>query len=276
MGQAVWYAIPFLPGNRQPHGRFPHCPHCPHFPGTLLDSPLRLCYRIEIMGKFAPTMALPARVELGELSAMNASARQRTGYSLSDFAGLGMADKAKVSRVMKVSWWHESIVDWELQNPDRTMNECAEFFNTTPAWLSSIRNSDAFKSYRQYRMQIHQSGVSRSIIDKVEGLASLTLDVLQERVERERAAIALDSVLDTAKVALTALGFGGGPKGGNPVNVQINNSNAQATPPVTAVDSNMLQVARDRLRQAQSGGTLIEQFAEPRLPSPAQAVPAAE
>lgn len=143
--------------------------------------------------------------------------------------------------VQKVNWWHEQIVDWELMNPDKTLGECAEHFGVTQPWLSSVRGSDAFKEYRAIRIAEHQGMVSKTVIEKVEGLAHLTLDVLQERIEKERAEISLPFMRETAETALKALGYSG-QRGGAPgqggVVVQTN----------VVVDRSLLSRARERMR----------------------------
>ena len=126
------------------------------------------------------------------------------------------------TQLKKMSWWHESILDWELNNPDKSMGECALTFGVTETWLSIIRNSDIYKEYAAQRRILHNENVSKSIIERVEEVAGVSLEVLQERIDRERHTIGLGIVNDTCGMALKALGFGvkhGGE--GSQVNVMI-------------------------------------------------------
>lgn len=152
------------------------------------------------------------------------------------------SDNPKVTgTIKKVSWWHKSIVDWMYSNPHRTKADCAEFFSVQPAWISTITNSDAFRAYENSRRIEHNGNVSKSVIEQVEGLAALSMEVLHERIKAERKTINLSGVMETADMALKALGFGAkanGNGGGNAGNVvQIN-----------IVDPATLARSRERMR----------------------------
>ena len=157
---------------------------------------------------------------------------------------------AQSHQIKKVSWWHQAIVDWELQNPDKTMNECAECFGVTPSYLSIVRNSDAYQQYAAERRAQHNENVSKGLIEKVEELATVGVEVLQERIEKERAEIGLGIVKDTTDMALRALGFG--PRnGGKP------NDGAPLVGVYLGVGSDVLQEAREQMRTV-NGPKLLE------------------
>lgn len=146
-----------------------------------------------------------------------------------------------MNQVKKVSYWHESIVDWELQNPDKSMGDCALYFNVTEAWLSVIRNSDIFKEYSALRRGEHNENVSMSVIDRAEAVADVSLEVLEERIRNERRSIGLGIVNDTAAMALKALGFGQKQDSRAP-NTQVNI--------VLGADPELLARAREKMRLA--------------------------
>ena len=52
---------------------------------------------------------------------------------------------AKSVQIKKLGWWHTAIMEWMLANPDKTLRECAENFDVTQPWLSSVINSDLFQ-----------------------------------------------------------------------------------------------------------------------------------
>ena len=126
---------------------------------------------------------------------------------------------------------HEAIVDWEILNPGRTQRECAKELGMTEVHISVIRHSDAFIAYRHNRLAAHHGNVSDTVVGKTEGLAKLSLDILSERFEAERAKVPLGGVKDTCEMALKALGFGGAsnaPKSaGNVVNLILGASSEQ-------------------------------------------------
>ena len=152
------------------------------------------------------------------------------------------------NQIQKVSWWHEQIVEWELDNPHRLLGDCAKHFEVTQSWLSTIRNSDAFIHYRTNRLRRFQGGHDIDLRAKAEGLAGLSLDVLQERIAEERETIGLGGVLDTANVALKALGFGVAQPPQAPGNT-INNTTIQI------IDKSSLEQARSKMRVVNNQST---------------------
>ncbi len=123
--------------------------------------------------------------------------------------GAGTGAGGGNTHIKRTNWWHEQLVDWELMNPSANMGDCARHFGKTEGWLSTVRNSDAFREFRARRIAEHQGMVSESVIDKVEGLAALTLDTLHDRIEGDRDNIGLGFVRETAELALKALGYCG-------------------------------------------------------------------
>lgn len=153
---------------------------------------------------------------------------------------------AESKQVKHVRWWHEAVVDWELENPGLTMNECASYFDVSPSYLSILRNSDAYKEYAERRRREHNSNVSETIIQKTEKLAKIAVDVLTERIDSERKTILLGGVKDTAEMALKSLGFGL-PRGGD--------TRTGAAPAMVIninASSEDIALARDRLRAVQT------------------------
>lgn len=115
---------------------------------------------------------------------------------------------AESHQVKRITPNHEAIVDWEILHPGGTMRNCADEIGMSESAISIIRNSDIFKDYRNRRLADHHSHISESVVEKTELLACTSLDVLEERIDRERREIALGGVKDTAEMALRALGFG--------------------------------------------------------------------
>ena len=133
--------------------------------------------------------------------------------------------------IKKLSWWHESIIDWMLANPEQTLGACALIFNVSQAWLSRIINSALFKERLAYRREHHSEHVSYSIADKLNSLAEVGLETLTERIMMERETIPLPELRAASELALNAMGYS--PKGGPAARpgasiVQINVVNPQA------------------------------------------------
>ena len=162
---------------------------------------------------------------------------------------------AQSVQIKSVRMWHEQIVDWMLQNPHLTQGDCALFFDKTEAWLSSVINSDLFREYKSRRFADHHENVSHSVIERVSGLAGLSLEVLHERIEAEKKDIPLGIVLDSATLMLKSMGFG--PKAtpaqapSATINVNLNGAPAE-----------VLAQARDDLRKTHVENTVEAEDAE--------------
>lgn len=154
---------------------------------------------------------------------------------------------AKSLFISRITPNHEAIVNWEILHPGGTMLKCAADIGMSDNHISIIRNSDIFKDYRSKRLRKHHQNISQSVIEKTELLACTTLDVLEERINKERSNIVLEDVRSTADMALKALGFGNG--GGS------NTSAAANLTVVVSASPEMLQTARDRMREK---GAVIE------------------
>lgn len=150
-----------------------------------------------------------------------------------------MAESLFVTRITPN---HSAIVDWEILHPGGTMIECSKAIGMSDNHISIIRNSDIFKDYRTRRLRKHHQNISRSVIEKTEMLACTSLDVLEERINNERAKMDMETVRTSADMALKALGFGNGSGSGGA------NAAANLTVVVSASPA-MLEDARNRMRE---------------------------
>lgn len=146
--------------------------------------------------------------------------------------------------------WHEQVVDWMLENPHLTQGQCADHFDKTQSWLSTLINSDLFQEYKDRRFRQHQELVSHSVIERVSGLASLSLEVLHDRILEEKDDIPLGIVKDSAELTLKALGFGPKPSARAPTTVVTLN--------VGGASAEVLAEARGNLRRIHEENTTPE------------------
>lgn len=145
------------------------------------------------------------------------------------------------TQLSKIRHWHEQIVDLMLARPEWTQGQIASYFDKTEAWLSQVINSDLFQAYYHGRMKEHQERVSEGIIDKVEGLAAVSLDKLHNRVASLEDDFNIGPVRETCEMALKSLGYGGR-QGGNGSPVQVN---------IGIASRSLLEEARQEMRQKQ-------------------------
>ncbi len=161
---------------------------------------------------------------------------------------------AQSVQIKSVRPWHEQIVDWMLHNPHLTQGQCALYFHTTEAWLSSVINSDLFREYKSRRFADHHENVSHSVIERVSGLAGLSIEVLEERIKAEREDIPLGIVLDSASLMLKSMGYG--PKVGPAAPAATINLNMNGAP------AEVLAQAREDLRKTHVENTVEAEDAE--------------
>ena len=143
-------------------------------------------------------------------------------------------------QVKKVSNWMQALSDWMILNPQARAYDAAEFFGVTEAWLSTVKNSDAFKQFHQMRRDQHFDRISEDVGGKLQNLAEISLDELTERVEEERDQMSIQTLHDLSKMAVGALGFGN--RGGGVVINQHNDNRS-----VLVNDQNALAESRERL-----------------------------
>ena len=74
-----------------------------------------------------------------------------------------------------------------LLKPAASGREAAVQFGVSPVWISIIKNSEVFRVEFERRREALSQTVTADIADRVTMLARLSLDVLKERIEQDRA-----------------------------------------------------------------------------------------
>lgn len=136
--------------------------------------------------------------------------------------------------IQKLNHTHEAIMNWLLQNPEKSLRECADSFGFTQAWLSTVIHSDAFQT--QYRALV-DSAHSRVVADvpsRMARIADIALDKLADMVEKSESP---DYILETSDKILNRLGYA---------------PRANAAPAAPAVTNNIMLVSKETLALARS------------------------
>lgn len=172
----------------------------------------------------------------------------------------GGAEAANRVGPRKVNNWHQALSDFMIQHPEMRAYDVALVFGVTEAWLSTVKNSDAFKQFHDARRKEHFDRISTTVVDKVQALAEISVDELTARVETEREDMSVQALHDVSKLALQALGFGG-----RQPQVQINDNRQ-----VVVGDTEALQRSREVLKslRARNDEVIEHQTKTPELPSP--------
>lgn len=102
---------------------------------------------------------------------------------------------------------HLAMVDMLVQNPWMSQNELAAAFGRTPAWISTIVTSDAFKQrLEERRDEVVDPEIRLTLKERFEALTVRSLQKLQERLEHQPSDGLL---LKAADLGAKALGIGG-------------------------------------------------------------------
>ena len=147
--------------------------------------------------------------------------------------------------IKKVRAWHEELLEFILANPRASGQEIALYFNVTEAWVSTVKNSDAFQELWAKRRGEHFSRVSSNIVEKVTALAEVTVDALTDEVEKKKRNndLEIQTLTEVSNMALKALGFGAKRESSNGASININ------TGPTYVVDKDTLARAREAKQQ---------------------------
>ena len=169
-----------------------------------------------------------------------------------------LVDMARSKQLTRLEPWHHDLIDWMLQNPGATGLGAAAHFGVSPVWISIVKNSGVFRAELERRREKISQAVATDIVGRAGALAELSLDVLNERIQKDGGTMSTDELCDTAAMALKALGFGArqAPRSGaSSVNVQVN-----------VVDRELLERAREKMRrfgQVRDEGGDIARLAPP-------------
>ena len=128
---------------------------------------------------------------------------------------------------MRISHTHESIINWLVLNPEKSLRECADYFQYTQSWISTLIHSDIFQMALRERQQSVAARVAQSIPEKLRACADVALDKLGDQIAASEDP---DFILDAADRVLHRMGFApqsarnpaGSPSQGAALNVQNN------------------------------------------------------
>src|SRR5712664_2297763 len=110
--------------------------------------------------------------------------------------------------IKSLNFSHEAIIRWMLENPEKTLGECARSFNYTQSWLSIIIHSDAFQAKFHELNGNADALVVADIPAKMRGVASMALEGLADQVEaavQDRTIAPRDFLLKTSEALLKSL-----------------------------------------------------------------------
>lgn len=136
-------------------------------------------------------------------------------------------------------WWYDALATWLLLNPDKTLTEAAQHFGRSASWISAIVHSDSFRVLFRQRAGEINALAAKTTVEQVDGIASLSLEILRQQLEAKGMSMEHSEVRETASMVLKSLGYGQ-PRGAPAqTNVQVN----------IGVDRETLTSARSKMRE---------------------------
>lgn len=106
----------------------------------------------------------------------------------------------------QLTYTHKAMMDLILANPTMPMDQLAEHFGVTKAWAKKVTMSDAFQGLLDKRREeIINPIIAESVTEKIRGLTTNTLDVLNSRVES--GVVKTTELIEIARIGMTSMGL---------------------------------------------------------------------
>lgn len=156
--------------------------------------------------------------------------------------------------IEKVSFTHEALILWLLENPHRALRDCAAFFGYSQSWLSQIIHSDAFQEQLHKRQDELAILTGLNIRAKLRGATDIALEGLTRKLEKTEDP---EFLLDATDKLLHRMGYApASARAVGTMNIQQNNTSITHN----VVSASDLAEARALL----SGGSRELPLAKPR------------
>lgn len=111
-----------------------------------------------------------------------------------------------MAEIIKVGYTHDAMIDCIIANPSVTGMQLAATFGFTPAWISQVVSSDAFKARLAERKgDLVDPGIAATVEQRMEGILRQSMDVVAQKMI---AGTDGDFAMKGVEVMSKALGFG--------------------------------------------------------------------
>lgn len=120
--------------------------------------------------------------------------------------GYAQGDDFSGTRLKRVHYSHEAMIDVIIAEPTLTQNELAKRFERSVSWISIVMGSDSFQAaLAKRRDDLTDPFLIATIEERFRGLAQQSLSVIAEKLETTRNP---DLALKALEISSKALGFG--------------------------------------------------------------------
>jgi hypothetical protein len=125
-----------------------------------------------------------------------------------------MSAAEHIQAIAKLSYTHEAMVDYIIAHPSVRQADLAVIFDRTPAWVSRILNTDAFRAALAKRKAAFVDPIlASSVEDRFSHVAAISLDIIARRLEAiNQFPVPMEAheefALKSADLATKAMGYG--------------------------------------------------------------------
>ena len=106
------------------------------------------------------------------------------------------------------SYQYDAVIDLMLLEPGISLSEIARRLGKSPAWMTWLTKSDAFRDMYEERRRLKNQQVHEELHLALTKVARQGLDILSTRMEKNPNAVGIQQALDVADKALERLGYG--------------------------------------------------------------------
>lgn len=122
--------------------------------------------------------------------------------------------------IEKVSYSHDKMIDLIIANPRIKQDHLAQYFGYTPAWVSRIMSSDAFRlRMEQRREELVNPIITATLEERFADLALRGAAIMQEKLDNPAVMVTFADAAKAVEIGAKGLAVGGF---GSRVSVDIN------------------------------------------------------
>lgn len=122
--------------------------------------------------------------------------------------------------IEKVSYSHDKMIDLIIANPRIKQDHLAQYFGYTPAWVSRIMSSDAFRlRMEQRREELVNPIITATLEERFADLALRGAAIMQEKLDNPTAMVTFADAAKAVEIGAKGLAVGGF---GSRVSVDVN------------------------------------------------------
>lgn len=131
----------------------------------------------------------------------------------------GRAEKWSPQRL---NYTHDALIDAIIAQPQLHQYQLAEMFGRSARWVHLVCASDAFQArLAERKKEMVDPTLSATIDERLGAVAAAALDKVLDKLADPKTTPSEDFLLQAAKMATTAMGYGAKPMGGASAQVAV-------------------------------------------------------